>query len=718
MKKFLFTLAALLMAGSSFAANKWVVDDVVLTDAELAAGGSKIIPMVGSFDTFVSAWQADLTLPEGLTIGTVAKGADLTQTIYVMVEDEETLEEVLTTESYAPTINTANNNTRIIVSTLDKKYYGPDGEYWGTVHWAPGEWTLHRIKIQWPAGFQGGDVTITTGFSSGAAATQPRPGFIPAPTGAADDVCTFHVGKAEAPQPEAFTATPSVTFAGNVATLSYTSNDADAVATVTVNGVETAVEWNNGTATYTVEETATEPGTYNVVVALSVAPGPDASHAGDAVSANDTYTYTVKPNFVANPTITFDDNGVATLSMNANDPNATAVVTVDGTEVNVAFVNGVATLPLTLSTEVGPHAIVVAMTVSPSDAYVGVAASATNTYEYTVNPEITPAAKPVITFTPNEAGVEVNIENYTEYTIKVDGVQVDPSRALPYQVNKDWTAKTIDVYAKNDPNPALYSATENNDTYNLAALQNLPSDEAEAGTPTHNAESLIIPISGNVQSITVDGEAYVLDANGNLVLPRQDVDWTPEIVIVTNDGEHHNDATVTINDITVPAILTIPAIDIVPGKAGGEVWHDPIQDPVTGVWTPGWTEYTVDGHFVDVTFSTNVENATLYWQILKEDGTVYLEGNTNDPTKTVTITEDGKYNAVAWIVTATDESKHNKKEFEINEMTSVNELVNGKTVANVRYFNVAGQEMQEANGMTIVVTTYTDGTTSTVKVMK
>ena len=40
------------------------------------------------------------------------------------------------------------------------------------------------------------------------------------------------------------------------------------------------------------------------------------------------------------------------------------------------------------------------------------------------------------------------------------------------------------------------------------------------------------------------------------------------------------------------------------------------------------------------------------------------------------------------------------------------------SVANVRYFNMAGQEMQQANGMTIVVTTYTDGTTSSVKVVK
>jgi len=50
--------------------------------------------------------------------------------------------------------------------------------------------------------------------------------------------------------------------------------------------------------------------------------------------------------------------------------------------------------------------------------------------------------------------------------------------------------------------------------------------------------------------------------------------------------------------------------------------------------------------------------------------------------------------------------------------TKVNELNAGKTVANVRYFNVAGQEMAQPEGMTIMVTTYTDGTTSAAKVVK
>ncbi len=50
--------------------------------------------------------------------------------------------------------------------------------------------------------------------------------------------------------------------------------------------------------------------------------------------------------------------------------------------------------------------------------------------------------------------------------------------------------------------------------------------------------------------------------------------------------------------------------------------------------------------------------------------------------------------------------------------TGVNDINAGKTVANVRYYNVTGQEMAQPAGMTIQVTTYTDGTTSTAKVVK
>ncbi len=50
----------------------------------------------------------------------------------------------------------------------------------------------------------------------------------------------------------------------------------------------------------------------------------------------------------------------------------------------------------------------------------------------------------------------------------------------------------------------------------------------------------------------------------------------------------------------------------------------------------------------------------------------------------------------------------------------IEELINDndKVVAGVRYYNIMGQEMSEANGLTIIVTTYTDGTSSAVKVLK
>ncbi|MBQ9555355.1 MAG: hypothetical protein IJV05_03940 [Muribaculaceae bacterium] len=56
--------------------------------------------------------------------------------------------------------------------------------------------------------------------------------------------------------------------------------------------------------------------------------------------------------------------------------------------------------------------------------------------------------------------------------------------------------------------------------------------------------------------------------------------------------------------------------------------------------------------------------------------------------------------------------------YEAGDPTAVSEINSDKAVAGVRYYNMAGQEMQQANGLTIVVTTYTDGTTSAVKVMK
>jgi lipopolysaccharide assembly outer membrane protein LptD (OstA) len=50
--------------------------------------------------------------------------------------------------------------------------------------------------------------------------------------------------------------------------------------------------------------------------------------------------------------------------------------------------------------------------------------------------------------------------------------------------------------------------------------------------------------------------------------------------------------------------------------------------------------------------------------------------------------------------------------------SGIDELASGKQIANVRYYNLAGQEIAQPSGLTIQVTTYTDGTRTATKVIK
>ena len=63
-------------------------------------------------------------------------------------------------------------------------------------------------------------------------------------------------------------------------------------------------------------------------------------------------------------------------------------------------------------------------------------------------------------------------------------------------------------------------------------------------------------------------------------------------------------------------------------------------------------------------------------------------------------------------------SDYVNQEFEISQSTGVDEMTAGKQIVESRYYNVMGQEIQQPDGMTIIVTTYSDGTTTATKVMK
>lgn len=104
-----------------------------------------------------------------------------------------------------------------------------------------------------------------------------------------------------------------------------------------------------------------------------------------------------------------------------------------------------------------------------------------------------------------------------------------------------------------------------------------------------------------------------------------------------------------------------------------------------------------------------------------EEGNVFTtadDGNfySLDHTKTYEVIVDNKWSCG----TVTFDDIYKDVELEIRkDLTAVEEIGAAKSVANVTYFNLAGQmSAQPVDGVNIVVTTYTDGTSTTSKVVK
>jgi len=100
MKKFLFTLAALLMAGSAFAGNVYIPDTEFTEDQ---IGKVQLLPVYLVLDNeYVNGWDFVFEYPEGLTVGSLKKNnAVLTQTAPINEDgDEEQVSVVLNGDAY------------------------------------------------------------------------------------------------------------------------------------------------------------------------------------------------------------------------------------------------------------------------------------------------------------------------------------------------------------------------------------------------------------------------------------------------------------------------------------------------------------------------------------------------------------------------------------------------------------------------------------------
>ena len=257
MKKFLFTLAALLMAGSLCAEEYFFIDDIQLTQEEAAAGVKKVVNVKAHFDYAVSAWQVDFTLPEGVTIDMAAKGSDMTLTYQNQFVDEETLDEYYAEATYTPNLSTNDDKTRVIVAVMDTKEYDPEtGNAYG-ICWRPGDYEqMWRVRLVFPAGFQGGDIVINSQPACGA---NIMPGLEPCPKNQNNEsVCTVSVEGGAQPE---VTATPVINWDEETFTVSATGAGE---VKLYVNGEEVenpyTFELGEEETTYTVTATAKEEG--------------------------------------------------------------------------------------------------------------------------------------------------------------------------------------------------------------------------------------------------------------------------------------------------------------------------------------------------------------------------------------------------------------------------------------------------------------------------
>ena len=112
---------------------------------------------------------------------------------------------------------------------------------------------------------------------------------------------------------------------------------------------------------------------------------------------------------------------------------------------------------------------------------------------------------------------------------------------------------------------------------------------------------------------------------------------------------------------------------------------------------------------------TPSEPSVIYYRV-KMDNEGYSEWTTYDNALKFNI--PGSYVIQAYaLADGKQPSEYVYHGFEIKSGTGVSETSAARQQLNSRYFNVMGQEIQQPNGLTIIVTTYSDGTTTAAKVI-
>ena len=349
---------------------------------------------------------------------------------------------------------------------------------------------------------------------------------------------------------------------------------------------------------------------------------------------------------------------------------------------------------------------------------------------------------------------------YTDGTFQI---AIDPETNEAYILNPVWWVDSYNSWVKGeyDPETGIITVPTGqylmwSDAYAYGIVLGWGStyaytngDEDGDGEDDYYLGSELDDRATEIQ-FQIDGDkVYLLNGEGNL-----DADF-PEWASTTGMFAYYSDNLdfVSIefaNNEEAIGTLKTPAVAAVPADPTADEWYDcgdesgfsrfyftlPTTDVDGNILDPEFLSYALwindgEGNVYQFTFpaedytfdlvedidevpyelyTSAVDFNTYYvymYRTNENDNPLFVRDDDHDGNIGIQVfyTVDGERNAsnIVWL-------------YEVP--SSVNEMNAGKTVANVRYFNVAGQEMAQPSGMTIKVTTYTDGTTSAVKVVK
>ena len=143
------------------ATNYLYVDDVRIPAS--AVGSEVTIPVKASFDTFVSFWDVQFTLPEGLTLRGLREGSDMNVSYCDEFGEEQVSQAMLATGSdLTHCIGVQNYNCDYQLNE--------NGEYelCGLVKWSAGQYEeMLLLTVRVEDGFCGGDIIINTKTTCG-----------------------------------------------------------------------------------------------------------------------------------------------------------------------------------------------------------------------------------------------------------------------------------------------------------------------------------------------------------------------------------------------------------------------------------------------------------------------------------------------------------------------------------------------------------------------